>query len=131
MASCSKAVLVPPLLGIGPDNYRLLYREALGLEVSDEAYHSHNTFLEFFVGGGLLGGVVFAYLMLRLLWILAIAVLNSKAGDFPVVVGSAAAVSAMVLHGMVDFFFQFTPTYLMIWITFGLAIKTAELSGAS
>ena len=117
-----------PLLGIGPDNFRLMYREALGLEVSDETYHTHNIFLEFFVGCGLAGGLVFLYLILRLVVACVVALLNSSPESGPFVLASAAAVTAIVMHGMVDSFFQFTPTYLMIWITFGLAIRIAELS---
>ena len=117
-----------PLLGVGPDNFRFLYRDALGLEVSDETYHTHNIFLEFFVGCGLAGGFVFLYLILCLLMACAAALLNSSPEKGPFALASAAAIAAIVLHGMVDSFFQFTPTYLMIWITFGLAIRIAELS---
>ena len=102
-----------PLLGVGPDNFRFLYRDALGLEVSDETYHTHNIFLEFFVGCGLVGGFVFLYLILRLLMACAAALLNSSPEKGPFALASAAAIAAIVLHGMVDSFFQFTPTYLM------------------
>ena len=120
-----------PLLGVGPDNYRFLYREALGLEVSDENYHSHNIFLEFAVSCGLPGGLVFLYLILAVLKTAGAAVLNSRAEKVPFALGSAAAVTAIVVHGMVDSFFQFTPTYLMIWVTFGMVIQIAELSSDS
>ena len=45
-----------PWLGVGPDNFRLLYGEFAGLEIYDLTYHTHNMFIEFFVNTGLIGG---------------------------------------------------------------------------
>jgi hypothetical protein len=44
--------------------------------------------------------------------------------------GVTAAVFAIALHGIVDSFLTFTPTYLMISLTLGLAIAPASWTEA-
>ena len=44
-----------PLLGVGPDNFRLAYGAYAGLAGADPRTHSNNMYLEVLAGGGLLG----------------------------------------------------------------------------
>ena len=48
-----------PLLGIGLDNYRLVYGRLLDADSWNETIHTNNWYLEFLVGGGLLAALPF------------------------------------------------------------------------
>ena len=54
----------PPIrsLGVGPDNFRLLYGAYAGLPGADARTHSNNMYLEMLAGGGLRGGAAFGWL---------------------------------------------------------------------
>jgi hypothetical protein len=114
-----------PLLGVGPDNFRLIYGAAAGLERADPRVHTNNMYLELFVGAGVLGGA----LLLWLLWRAAIGMVRAwpvLGGPRPVAaLGVAAALIAVLAHGLVDSFLTFTPTYILIWTTLGLAVRCA------
>ncbi|MDA2926299.1 O-antigen ligase family protein [Acidobacteria bacterium AH-259-G07] len=110
-----------PLLGVGPDNFRFLYGRYLDLETWDYSLHSNNMYLQFFVGTGILGGILFLWLCIRILGTLKQAWQQVEDRDFPFFLGVAAAVLATAVHGLFDYFLGFTSTYIMIWITWGAA----------
>ncbi len=56
-----------PFLGVGPDHFRLLYGQYLDLEKWDDRVHSNNMYVEFFVGTGLVGGILFLWLCISVL----------------------------------------------------------------
>ncbi|MFQ5854597.1 MAG: O-antigen ligase family protein [Anaerolineae bacterium] len=116
-----------PLLGVGPDNFRLLYGRYAGLERWDQGLHTNNMYVEFFVDMGLVGGVLFLWLLWRVLSTLRQGWRRVGLVGLPVFMGVAAAVAAFLLHGVVDYFFEFTSTYLMIWITLGIAVASRRL----
>ena len=112
-----------PLLGVGPDNFRLLYGQLAGSR-SDPRIHTNNMYLEVLVGGGVLAGAAFLWLC----WRAAASVRDAWRLAGPsgsVHLGIAAAVAAIFLHGLVDSFLSFTPTYLAIWLTLGLVAASA------
>jgi hypothetical protein len=128
-----------PLLGVGPDNYRLHYGTHLHLAEADTRLHSNNLYLEVLTGTGLVGAAAFALLLtraalsgartLRRVDALATTVgsrawLEARA----LVLGVAAAAAAVVLHGLVDSFLSFTATYVLIAITLGLLVSCEALS---
>lgn len=117
----ARLFLAHPLLGVGADNFRLVYGDREGLPIWDPTYHTHNMFIEFFVSAGLLGGAAFLWLLWRLARILAKGCSTAPPRLFPLALGVTAAAAAIVLHGLVDYFLEFTPTYVMIWACFGLA----------
>ena len=43
--------------------------------------------------------------------------------------GVIAATLAILAHGFLDYFLEFTPTYLMIWSTLGLVSAVLRLGG--
>jgi O-antigen ligase len=109
-----------PLLGIGPDNYRLTYGPRLGLAAWDTRVHANNTYLEVLVGSGVIG-------LGALLWLLIAAarstlamVSAAGAGSIAVVGATTAAGLAIVAHGMVDSFLAFTSTYVVFALAAGL-----------
>jgi hypothetical protein len=123
-----------PILGVGPDSFRLTYGNYLGLEEWDKGLHTNNMYTEFFVDTGLIGGLLFLWLIWRVLTTLfrtlgRITDSVERHHWLAVLTGIAAAVSAFLVHGVVDYFFEFTPTYLMIWIVLGLTVALARLSG--
>ena len=54
-----------PLLGVGPDNFRLAYGAYAGLPGADARMHSNNMYLEMLAGGGLVVGAAFLWLVWR------------------------------------------------------------------
>jgi hypothetical protein len=138
-----------PLLGVGPDNFRLLYGPYANLTDVDPRTHSNNMYLEVATGGGIVGACSFCWLLWR------------AAGNFfsgirpaftrvgrgsdvgatpvrqgsdarrtpsggPIGIGVAAAGLAIALHGLVDSFISFAPTYVLFSLTLGLAAAIAR-----
>ncbi len=61
----AKMLAAHPILGVGADNFRLLYGPYAGLTNADPRIHSNNMYLEMLVGGGLIGGLAFLWLVWR------------------------------------------------------------------
>ncbi len=112
-----------PVLGIGPDRFRLDYGPQLGLQVWDSRVHTNNMYLEFLVGSGLLGAAAFCWL-----WGAALAVVLRLAGtspqDDPGPLAATGGATAVLVHGLFDSFWTFTPTYLSIWLVLALVERT-------
>lgn len=110
-----------PLLGVGLGNFKLLYGRYLGLEKWDHRIHSNNLYLEVLAGGGILAGIglmFFCWRVASLVWSLIDSPFNS---NFPIRLGLALAVLSFFVHGLVDYFLEFTPVYTLFWIILGLA----------
>jgi hypothetical protein len=115
-----------PVLGIGPDNFRLLYGSRLGLGAWDTRVHTNNTYLEILVGLGLVG-------LVPLVWLLfagvrsTVAVVSRSTGDaVPLIGATTAACLAIAAHGVVDSFLTFTSTYVVFAIAAGLHYRHAH-----
>src|SRR5580704_6330031 len=63
--AAARMIVAHPVLGVGPDNFRLLYGEYSGLPYADPRLHSNNMYIEMLAGGGLTGGLMFLWLMWR------------------------------------------------------------------
>jgi hypothetical protein len=113
-----------PLLGVGPDNFRLLYGRYAGIANADPREHSNNMYLEMFAGSGLIGGGAFIWLAWRALGRFAAAAF----GSFATGAGIAAAGAAIGIHGLADAFLGFTATYTLIAITAGLAVGSTTMN---
>ena len=115
-----------PLTGVGPDNFRLAYGSYAGLTGADERTHSNNMYLEMLAGGGLIVAAVFG----RLLWQAAscAVTLIRRQGDKSgaAALGVAAALLAIAVHGSVDSFLSFAPTYVLFSLTLGCAVACAR-----
>ena len=129
--AAARILAAHPVLGVGPDNYRLMYGGYAGLANADQRVHSNNMYLEIVVGGGLVGALAFAWLCWSAATRFAHPVL--RPAD-PRIATIAAAVSAagvaIALHGIVDSFLGFTGTYTLIAITLGLAVAADHLNEA-
>jgi hypothetical protein len=120
--AAARMIVAHPVLGVGPDNFRLLYGEYSGLPYADPRLHSNNMYIEMLAGGGLTGGFLFLWLMWRTAERLVAALrlgVHPRAGY---AAGVAAAGIAVLLHGTVDSFLSFTPTYVLISMTLGFAV---------
>ncbi len=118
-----------PWLGVGPDNFRLLYGPYARLPRSDPRVHTNNMYLELLVGGGIVAGAALFWLMWRVI-AMAAATLRSAADpeSAAFTAGAVAAVAAVALHGLVDSFLGFTATYTVVAISFGLLESCRRLS---
>jgi O-Antigen ligase len=126
-----------PWLGVGPDNYRLLYGSYLGLAAFDTRVHSNNLYLEVLIGSGVIGATAFALLLWRAGAIAfrlvrrvstAAAATSIPREASTLTAGVVAAVAAIALHGLVDSFLSFTATYVLIAIALGLLVAGESLS---
>jgi len=105
-----------PLLGVGPDNFRLLYGRYASIVNADPRVHSNNTYIELLAGMGLAGAAVLAWLVLDV----SAAVRRCCAAG-GAELGVAAACVAIAVHGLTDSFLSFTGTYIVMAVALGLA----------
>ena len=115
-----------PLLGVGPDNFRRTYGHYLGREQADERLHSNNFYIEVLSTLGLAGLAAFVAL------IIAMARTARRAGSVPghriLVFGLSAALAAYLVHGTLDYFLEFTPTYGLLWLLAGALVGLERLA---
>ena len=95
-----------PILGVGPDNFRLMYGRRFGLSHWDEKVRSNSLYLELLSGSGLAGLAAFGVMMA--------AVRRS-------IVAPVLALGIFLIHGSVDVFLMTTPIYFGFWILLGQA----------
>jgi hypothetical protein len=129
-----------PVVGSGPDSFRHTYGRHLGLAHWDERLHANNLYLEFLADLGLGGSIAFA-LLIAVVLLPSIRRLRSPAGG-PLqiwAIGIMASMLAFFVHGLLDYFFQFTSLYLLFWMLLGLVMAleraqeqtSARTAGAS
>jgi O-Antigen ligase len=118
-----------PLLGVGPDNFRLTYPRYAGLTAGDPRTHSNNMYLEVVAGGGLVTALAFVWFVWSAARMCRAALGPAKAGrHVPNALGLAVAAAciAIAAHGLVDSFLAFAPTYMLFSLTLGLAAACAR-----
>jgi O-Antigen ligase len=127
-----RMVVAHPLLGVGPDNFRLLYGTYAGLAGADSRTHTNNMYLEVLVGGGIVAFAVFALFAARAAALFATGMcMGSDPLQMPLAIGIAAAGLAIALHALVDSFLSFAPTYILFALTLGFAAAVARGVGTS
>jgi hypothetical protein len=114
-----------PFAGVGPDNFRLAYGSYAGLAGADRRTHSNNMYLEILAGGGVLVAGAFAWLLWRTASCAATLARRADRGS-AAALGLAAAVVAIAVHGSVDSFLSFAPTYVLFSLTLGSAVACAR-----
>jgi O-antigen ligase len=115
-----------PLLGVGPDNFRLAYGAYAGLTSADPRTHSNNMYLEMFAGGGVLVGAAFLWLVWRAGAGFVRLARGAAPQDHAVALGIAAAGLAIALHAAVDSFLSFAPIYVLFALTLGYAVAAGR-----
>jgi hypothetical protein len=122
--AAARMVETHPLLGVGPDNFRLSYGAYAGIASADPRTHSNNMYLEMLAGGGVIVGAAFAWLLWRAGAEAAALVRTPAAGA--AAVGLAAATLAIAVHATVDSFLSFAPTYVLFSLTLGCVAAGAR-----
>ena len=117
------------VIGIDQDELSWI-RTLVGLlRHPDPRVHSNDMYLEVLAGSGVLGAVLFAWLCWRAASVARRAALQPAPGAVAAYApAAAAAVAAIALHGLVDSFLSFTPTYILMAIALGLASGCARLT---
>ncbi len=117
-----------PLLGVGPDNFRRLYGPVLGLKNYDHRIHANSLYLETLASGGLFGAVGLLAVLTAVWASIHRAWSASKEiSDRLLLVGVATGLAAFCIHGLVDYFLPFTPTYGLFWILAGLGVSLERM----
>jgi hypothetical protein len=119
--AAGQLLLAHPLLGIGQDNFRLMYGRVLGWTVWNDTIHTNNWYIESIVSLGLIGSMPF------LVWLgLLAADLIQKLRQLTVSVERAALAAglfAFLIHGLLDYFLAFNATALLFWLLVGLWVS--------
>jgi O-antigen ligase len=139
--AAASMVAAHPLLGVGPDNFRLSYGRYAGITSADPRTHSNNMYLEMLAGGGLLVGAAFAWLLWRAARAAAASLrlspgaagaasperaLWTDASRRAAAAGIVAATLAIAVHATVDSFLSFAPTYVLFALTLGCTVACAR-----
>jgi O-antigen ligase len=113
-----RLLLKHPFLGIGLDNFRLIYGQELGQSAWNDTIHTNNWYIETIVSAGLIGGIPF------LVWLGLMVVDFWHTLRQPTVsiwqTAVAAGLIAFFIHGLLDYFLLFNPTALLFWLLVGL-----------
>ena len=115
-----------PVLGIGPDNYRLTYGPRLGRAAWDTRVHTNNTYLEVLVGMGVVGLAALTWLLLAGARATLALIAAATPDSIPFVAATTAACLAIAAHGVVDSFLAFTSTYVVFALAAGLHYRHAH-----
>ena len=139
--AAARMVAAHPLLGVGPDNFRLSYGRYAGIASADPRTHSNNMYLEMLAGGGLIVGAAFAWLLWRAGRLAAASLRfcrdatraasnepprSADASRMAATAGIVAATLAIAVHATVDSFLSFAPTYVLFSLTLGCAVACAR-----
>lgn len=117
-----------PVLGVGYGNYRSLYDQYIPGARPDEL-DAHNLYLQFLSETGLIGSLVFAFLVFAFA---RIALKLARQPDFfdrLVGVGVGGALAATLIHGMVDYIFNASPqSGALLWLILALGWAASDLA---
>ncbi len=120
-----------PLLGVGPDNFRHLYGSYLNLAEWDRRLHANNLYLELLVGWGVAGALAFA----AFVWAIArrwLALWRAATGaDAILSLALGGSLLAFFVHGLLDYFLEFVPLYLLFWTVVALVVALADMTATS
>lgn len=107
-----------PLLGIGLDNFRLIYGRALDYEQWNDTIHTNNWYIEMLVSLGLLGALPFFAWMALVGLGIVVALRRPRVTLWHAAL--AAGLLAYFLHGALDYFLSANATALLFWLLAGM-----------
>lgn len=109
-----------PLFGYGPNSYRLRYGPYLDIPDWDRRANANSLYFELLADLGAVGLVAFGVMVGvsgRELWR---KVFNfAKVGNF-LLLGLSTSLLTFFIHGLLDYFFEFLPVYLLFWSLLGM-----------
>lgn len=106
-----------PWLGVGTGGFRHVYGRYLGLPEWDERIFANNLYLEVLADMGIVGLAVWLWLLAGVGWR---AWRSSRPGDLGSV-ATLGALTAFLVHGLVDVALEVTAIYLLLATLLGLA----------
>ncbi len=128
----AKMFLDRPVLGVGPDNFRQLYGQYTGEQIWNRAIHANNLYFEILADLGIVGGGVFFWLMISLGRALHAAFHQARRDPFePWVLGLIGSLTAFLVHGLLDYFLEFTSIYLVFWMILALVTVSTQIAGGA
>jgi hypothetical protein len=110
-----------PLLGIGPDNFRRRYQAVLspsptGQPYTDTRIHANSFYLETLSDLGVAGVGALVAVAIALVHL----VRRHYAAGHLLGLGTGVAAGAFFVHGVLDYFLEFTPLFGLFWLLLGL-----------
>jgi hypothetical protein len=116
-----------PVLGLGPDNFRHVFGSYLNVTNSDDRLHANSLYLEVLATLGLLGFLAFGAVGVTL----GRAARQALRGPTrSVALATCVALGSYLVHGLLDYFLEFTPTYALLWLLAGMLVALARDAGA-
>ena len=109
-----------PLLGIGPDNFRHLAGQFLGRAHTDERMHANSLYFETLADLGVVGLLALLTLVAALAGAARRAIVEPASRILAL--GVAAGLATYLVHGFLDYFLEFTPTYALFWLLAGMMV---------
>jgi hypothetical protein len=113
-----------PIAGIGPDNYRHHYGAYLDLDDFDDRITANSWYVETLADMGVIGVGALMILIVTLATTLRRGWKSTP--DRVLLIGLAIALATFAVHGAVDYFFEFTPTYGLFWLIAGMIAGIAQ-----
>jgi hypothetical protein len=115
------------LLGIGPDNFRRSYQEVVppgpnGQRYTDVRLHANSLYFETLADTGLAGLAALVALMV----VLAARVRTHFRAGHLARTGAGVALGTFFVHGLSDYFFEFTPLIGLFWLLAGLTAAAED-----
>ncbi|PYV39352.1 MAG: hypothetical protein DMG09_09400, partial [Acidobacteria bacterium] len=116
-----KMFLSRPLLGAGPDNFRLLKWKYMKAQKGDETILANSLYLEYLANSGIAGLASLLWLVVEFAKCLGQKLrLAEESRDRGVAFFGVAFFAAFLTHGLVDYFLKFTPAFLLFWLIMGV-----------
>lgn len=115
-----------PIFGVGPDNYRRLYWRSLGPKRLDERTRANSLYLGTLAEVGLAGFAALAAVIVCLVTSVRRTLAAAAPGESMVELGSALALAALLIHGLVDDFLEPTATLVLFWLLLALTVRRQE-----
>lgn len=106
-----------PVLGIGPDNFRLRHAEVLSEHRTSDKVFANNLYLELLCGGGPLALAAFLWMIVAV----GRRVVTTHVIRDDLAFAAALSLAGFCLHGFLDCMLLFTPIYAIFWTAYGLA----------
>ncbi len=109
-----------PLLGVGPDNFRLRFADYSGISEAHIGTHAHSLYLESLADTGVLG---FAGLSVFLLSLVRFGAPAVATRDWLWRAALLAGLTGWLVHGLLDDFERFWPAHVAYWLLIGLLVR--------
>jgi hypothetical protein len=116
-----------PLLGVGPDNFRVRFVDYAGIDEAHIGTHAHSLYFESLADTGVLGFGALAWLLTRLVARAARGLDKRLDRDWLWRAALLASLVAWLVHGLLDDFERFLPTHLAFWLIVGLVLRGSQL----